>query len=152
MTHPDRDPEVLADLRFRDASERDPDRSSRVTCECTHRADAHDSTTGRCNECGCQEYERAAALTWSPPVIVERWPCTGCNALVDMPRDAIEVHERFSRQLQRRGQPPLVRRIPCERCKRREEAQEQSRPHEQRRIAGLDNERQGESPARKGRP
>jgi len=108
------DPEVLADLRRREASERDPSRS---------RSEA----------------------AWSPPAIVERWPCTGCNALVGMTRDAIELHAMFNRQLERRGERPLAKRIPCPDCKRRDEelVAAQRRPHEQREIAGLDAGRKG---------
>lgn len=112
---PDRDPEVLADLRARQASEGDRSRT---------RPDG-----------------------WVPPAIVERWPCTGCNALVDMPRGAIELHAMFNRQLARRGERPLPKRIPCPSCKARDEdlAHAQRRPHEQRTIAGLE-------PGGKGRP
>lgn len=104
------DPEVIADLRRRDASDRDRSRS------------------------------RNDPTAWVAPAIVERWPCTGCSALVDMTRDAIELHAMFNRQLERRGERALAKRIPCPDCKRRDEelvkAQQESerarrRPQEQ---------------------
>lgn len=79
--------------------------------------------------------------------VVERWPCSGCNALVDMTAFAIGLHARFSAMLVREGKPPLARRIPCAACKRADEelARAQRRPHEQQHMAGF-------APAGKGRP
>lgn len=130
------DPEVLADLRTRDASERDRTRGSLVTCACGHHVRAHDAITGRCDQCDCEDFDRGAGPSWSPPAITERWPCTGCNELVNMTADAIELHAMFSRQLERRGDRPLAKRIPCADCKRREDESEAARrrPHEQAEI------------------
>lgn len=146
MQRPD-DPEVLADLRLRDASERDRTRSSPVHCECGHHVRDHHGTSGVCmapigegEYCSCEQYSRGGGPIWSPPAIVERWPCTGCNALVEMTADAIELHAKFSDRLVRRGERPLVKRIPCASCKAREDQDElaRRRPHEQ---LALDNRR-----------
>lgn len=77
--------------------------------------------------------------------VVERWPCSGdCGAFVDITRDALEIHAMFNRQLARRGDRPLAKRIPCAACKARDEdlARAQRRPHEQQAMR-LDNERPG---------
>jgi hypothetical protein len=129
------DPEVIADLRHRDASERDHTRSALVACDdCGHHVRDHDSNVGPCSKCACTEFVRKGGpMGWRPPVIVERWPCTSCNALVDMPLDAIEQHAAFNRLLAKRGDRPLAKRIPCGDCKRREDEERVAklRPHEQ---------------------
>lgn len=117
---PGLDPEVLADLRHREDSEHDRSRSSLVSCECGHHVRSHNGN-GACDECACEEFARAAGGGWSPPAIAERWPCTGCNALVELTADAIEMHAMFNRQLARRGERPLPKRIPCPDCKRRDD-------------------------------
>lgn len=136
MRLPGLDPEVLADLRRREASERDRTRSSPVTCDCGHHVRSHDASTGRCDDCDCEEFERAAGGSWSAPAIAERWPCSGCNALVEMTSEAIELHAMFNRQLERRGERPLAKRIPCATCKRADEelVRAQRRLHEQTEI------------------
>lgn len=138
MSHQrDTDPEVLADLRHREASERDRSRSALVCCDgCKHHVRDHDSNVGPCSECDCQEFERSGGPRWSPPVIVERWPCTGCNALVEMTSEALETHAQLSSQLERMGERPLARRIPCTSCKAREDelARARRRPHEQSQL------------------
>lgn len=70
---------------------------------------------------------------WTPPVIVEHWPCKGCSVLVGMTKDAIDLHAMFNRQLERRREPPLTKRALCPDCKRRDEelVAAQRRPHEQ---------------------
>jgi hypothetical protein len=138
---PGLDPEVLADLRHREASERDRSRSSLVTCKCGHHVRSHDGTTGLCSQCACEEFERAAGGSWSPPPIVDRWPCTGCNTLVDMTSEVIEMHAMFSRQLERSGGRPLAKRIPCPDCKRRDDElrameREAKRPMQQTELPG----------------
>ena len=144
MTRPPAtDPEVLADLRFRDESEHDRTRSSLVDCDdCKHHVRDHDCNVGPCSKCECQEFVRGGGPRWAPPRIVERWPCTGCNALVEMTAEALDVFEQMNRQLVRRGERPLSRRIPCSSCKAREVEQEQARrrPHEQRLLPGADNQ------------
>ena len=144
------DPEVRADIAQRDASTRDRSRSSLVNCDdCGDHVRDHDFASGQCNApgCDCQGFVRGGGPTWSPPAIVERWPCTSCNALVDMPQDAIDVFQQMQRLCARQGQRPLPRRVPCEACKRAEALADQARrrPQEQRTIAGLE-------PGRKGRP
>lgn len=87
---PGLDPEVLADLRAREASEGDRDRS------------------------------RETALAFGDPTPVEHWPCRGCPAMVGMTRDALELHDMFNRQLWRRRQPQLPKRGLCDACRKRE--------------------------------
>jgi len=92
------DPEIVADLALRSATERDPTRTS----------DAN--------------YERAVKELLDDPVVT-RWPCRGrgCNELVDAPRSAVESMDVFNRQLERRRQP-LIRTsevLYCQRCKAR---------------------------------
>lgn len=147
---PGLDPEVRADLALRDASTRDRSRSSLVCCdECEHHVREHDMASGQClaTGCECQGFVRGGGPTWSPPAIVERWPCTGCNELVEVTQEAIDVFAQMNRQLARRGERPLVKRIPCAKCKARDEelAQAQRRPHEQRTIAGLEPGGKGRS-------
>lgn len=105
--------------------------------------------SGQClaTGCECQGFVRGGGPTWSPPAIVERWPCTGCNELVEVTQEAIDVFAQMNRQLARRGERPLVKRIPCAKCKARDEelAQAQRRPHEQRTIAGLEPGGKGRS-------
>lgn len=137
------DPEITADLRLRADSERDRTRSSLVCCdECEHHVRDHDLASGQCNAAGCEcdGFVRGGGPTWSPPAIVERWPCTGCNTLVEVTQEALDVFAQMNRQLARRGERPLAKRIPCASCRARDEelAQAQRRPHEQRTIAGLD--------------
>lgn len=141
---PGLDPEVLADLRRRDASEHDRSRSALVCCDdCRHHVRAHDPATGRCDECGCEEYVRGGGPTWSTPAIAERWPCTGCNALVEMTPEALDVWGQMNRQLAGRGQRPLPRRIPCASCKAKddERGQAQRRPMKQTEMPGANSAR-----------
>jgi hypothetical protein len=143
---PGLDPEVLADLRARDASERDRTRSALVCCDrCEHHVRDHDQASGACDVhgCECQEFERGGGPTWSPPAIVERWPCTGCNTLVEVTQEAIDLHAMFNRQLARQGKQPLARRIPCAACKARDEelAQAQRRPMKQIEMPGTSSAR-----------
>ncbi len=146
---PELDPEVLADLRARDASERDRSRVSPVLCECGHHVRDHHATTGVCmhptgdDYCRCEQFARAGGPSWSPPVIAERWPCSGCGALVDVTAEAIELHATFNRQLAKRGERPLAKRIPCGDCKRREDEERAARmrPHEQTELAAVNEQR-----------
>jgi hypothetical protein len=89
---------------------------------------------------GREDTEYDPTRLFGAPVIVERWVCTDCSALVEMTREAIDLHAMFNRQLAARGERPLAKRIPCARCKARGEELERARrrPHEQRAIP-LDN-------------
>lgn len=104
MTRFPDDPEVLADLRRREASDGDRGRSR--------------------NDPGA----------WRPPAVVEQWPCGGCGQLVGMTRDAIDTWAMFNRQLQARRDRPLPKRGQCPACKRRDDelaqAQRRQRPDE----------------------
>lgn len=104
----DLDPEVLADQRKRNAvSDRDRD----------------DATP--------------AARPFGSPEPVERWPCSGCGVMVDIPAAALQMHAICNRKLAARGDRTLEKRGQCEACKRREVELEQARrrPHEQRELA-----------------
>ena len=136
---PGLDPEVLADLRFRDASQRDRTRSALTDCDdCGDHVKLHDCNVGPCSApgCECQEFIRGGGPRWSPPVIAERWPCSNCGALVDITPEAIETHAKLSAELVRNGERPLAKRIPCSKCKALEhEARIAARqPHEQREM------------------
>ncbi len=104
--HPGLSPEELADLRKREASERDTTRTRNT--------------------------ERA----FGEPTIVEHWPCGGCGAMVGMTRDAIDLHAIFNRELVKRREQPLSKRSQCTACKQRDEKLESARrqPHEQREM------------------
>lgn len=86
----DEDPEVVADLRLRAATERDSTRT------------------------------RPTKQGWSPPAIVDRWPCkTGCGAMVDVPIDAVQALDVFNAQLKRQRERPIApsQVMVCEKCK-----------------------------------
>jgi hypothetical protein len=95
MTRPfDTDPEVLADLRHREASERDRSRS------------------------------RNDPAAWTPPAIVEHWPCrTGCGAMVGVSQDAVDSRNMFNDRLARRREPAIQRNevVRCGACTKRDE-------------------------------
>lgn len=103
---PGLDPEVLADLREREASEGDRGRS------------------------------RETALAFGDPTPVEHWPCRGCGVLVGIPQAALDAHAAMDRLARRRDGRPLAKTIPCDECKRKDDELEQARrrPHEQRKI------------------
>ena len=107
---PGLDPEGLADLRRREASEGDRTRT------------------------------RETAQAFGDPAPVEHWPCRGCGTLVGIPQAALDAFEALDRIARKRDGRPLARTIPCEACKRKDDAlvQAQRRPHEQRTIAGLE--------------
>jgi hypothetical protein len=86
---------------------------------------------------GREDLEGGPAMRVSPTV--ERWPCSSCNELVDMTREALDVHKSFNAVLERRGERPLPKRIPCAACKALDEERERERrrPHEQQRMAGV---------------
>ncbi len=75
------DPEVLADLELRSATERDKTRS-------------------RGN----------GVYSWQRPVIVARWPCRNvkCRAPVDVTQDAIDHLAMCNRWLAQRNEPPIA--------------------------------------------
>lgn len=75
----DPDPEVIADLQLRAASERDRNR------------------------------ERPESYAWSPPKIVGQWKCRNpqCSGLADVPEIAMERWLAFSEQLRARGETTL---------------------------------------------
>lgn len=83
------DPEVLADLRTRESSERDSSRS------------------------------REARYDWRPAAIVEHWRCKGCGALVGVTRQAVETREVFNARLKSRGEAELAKDkiVFCPSCK-----------------------------------
>lgn len=86
----DEDPEVVADIRLRAATEHDGTRT------------------------------RPSKLAWSPPAIVDRWPCkTGCGAMVDVPIDAVHALEVFNAQLKRQRERPIApsQIMVCAKCK-----------------------------------
>jgi hypothetical protein len=123
------DPEVRVDLALRDRTARA--RSDRRGPAGLDRGQDPDGLSP----------EIAQLYASTPDPIVERWPCIeGCGALVDMTAAAIERHTKFSERLERRGERPLVRRVPCAGCMARadERRQAQRWPHEQRTIAGLE--------------
>lgn len=107
------DPEVLADLRRREASERDPSRARRDPTD------------------------------WTPPVIVEHWPCRGgCGQMVGVTREAIDALATGNALLAKRREPPISKAkvVWCPDCKRRDDelaamereaAAAKRRPHEQ---------------------
>ena len=86
----EQDPEVLADLRLRASS-------------------MHDRTRAR-----------PTKSAWSPPAIVDRWPCkTGCGAMVDVPIDAVQALDVFNAQLKRQREKPIApsQVMVCDKCK-----------------------------------
>lgn len=155
------DPEIRADLAFRDASERDRTRTSLVHCdECRHHVKAHDLASGQCNApgCECQEFQRGGGPTWSPSRIVERQPCAmGCGAIVDVLEAALDAYEAVNVLLRKRGQPvPKAKAFICDACKRRDDDLVQGqreverarrRPHHQTAMTGFERPE-----AAKGRP
>jgi len=120
---PGLDPEVLADLRFRDDSERDRTRSSLVCCDdCKHHVRDHDCSVGPCRKCECQEFVRGGGPSWSPPAIVEHWPCRGgCNAMVGVTREAVDARNAGNAMLARRREKPIGRHevVWCDDCNSR---------------------------------
>lgn len=119
------DPEVLADLRLRESSERDRTRSSLVTCECGHHVRSHPGG-GCCEECGCDEYARAAK-PWNPfavedDAIVEHWPCRGgCNTMIGVTAATVENLALANRKLAARREVPIGKHQVCPDCKCRDE-------------------------------
>lgn len=103
---PGLDPEVLADLRAREASESDRDRS------------------------------RETAQPFGDSLPVEHWPCRGCGTLVGIPQAALDAHAAMDRLARKRDGRPLAKTIPCEACKRKDDEliAAQRRPHEQTKI------------------
>jgi hypothetical protein len=86
----EQDPEALADLRLRAAS-------------------MHDHTR-----------TRPTKHAWTPPAIVDRWPCkTGCGLMVDVPIDAVQALEVFNAQLKRQRERPIAQNqiMLCDKCK-----------------------------------
>lgn len=91
---PGLDPEVIDDLRRREASERDPSRS------------------------------RRDPSAWTPPEIVEHWPCRGgCGQLVGVTREAVEAREGANRRLAARREQPIAKDkiMWCPACKKRDD-------------------------------
>jgi hypothetical protein len=89
---PGLDPEVLADLRRREESERDPSRS------------------------------RTDPTSWTPPAIVEHWPCRGgCNTMVGVTREAVDARNAGNAMLARRREKPIGRHevVWCDDCNSR---------------------------------
>jgi hypothetical protein len=120
---PGLDPEILADLRAREQSVDDRARHRRVR----------------------NPWADAARV-----VFVEHWPCAkGCGAMVGITQEAVTALTILNGQLAVERQRPIAKAqaVPCEVCKRADDAAEQARrrPHEQRTIAGLE-------PGGKGRP
>ena len=117
MTHyPGLDPEVLADLRARERAGDDRTRSRRAR----------------------NPWADAARVEF-----VEHWPCAkGCGAKVGITAETAEAFAIMNAHAVTTGQRPIakVNAIPCETCKRADDAAEQARrrPHEQRTIAGLE--------------
>lgn len=105
------DPEVVADLKLRAATERERGK---------HR-------------------DADRSLDWSPPVIVGAWPCRFCSVLVDVPEETMSRWSTFNTHLRSRGEPPLDYRkvLVCAECDndrrmrsgdvRRQEADEMAR-------------------------
>lgn len=94
MRPPGLDPEVLADLRAREASERDPTRS------------------------------RSDPTAWTAPAIVEHWPCRGgCGAMIGVTREAVEALASSNAMLARRRDQPIAKSkvMWCPECKRRDD-------------------------------
>lgn len=127
---PGLDPEVLEDLRRREASTSEGNRARRTR----------------------NPWADAATVE-----IVERWPCKDCGAMVGVTQEAITAFAVMNAHLVTSGQRPIdkSKAIPCARCKRtdderRSRAPASSRPAQQQ-IAGLDAKRPSEMPARKGR-
>ena len=87
------DPEVVADLKLREATLRDPTRTRR------------DPTT-----------------RWDPPKIIGQWPCRNqaCRKPVDVTADAVEYFDMFNRMLAARGELPLESSltVACTECRR----------------------------------
>lgn len=121
---PGLDPEVIADLRRREATEGDRDRT------------------------------RSAALAFGDPLPVEHWPCRGgCGRMVGVPQAAIDVFAMMQQRAGGTlSKAKVMWCQECKR-RDDELAQAQRRPHEQQQIAGLDTERpSGMRQAGKGRP
>lgn len=86
------DPEVLADMRLRDSSERDPTR-----------------TRG------------AGVYDWKPAILVEQWPCRSgsCGNTVGATLDDLQRRDQMNRELYRRGQSDIAKdkSMFCESCR-----------------------------------
>lgn len=87
------DPEVIADLQLRAASERDSSRS------------------------------RGAEYTWTKPVMVENWKCrsSSCENVVGVTDAAVEAKATWDRMLHRKMEASLVKStiVFCDACKAR---------------------------------
>lgn len=89
----DEDPEVVADLQLRAATERDRTRTRGV-----------------------------GAYDWQAPTAVTRWPCRGgCQALIDVTDEATHALDVYNRELARRGEALLdtSRTAFCNACRER---------------------------------
>lgn len=116
---PGLDPEVLADLRRREASERDPSRT------------------------------RSDPSAWTEPAIVEHWPCRkGCGAMVGVTREAVDTLATANRMLASRREQPIAKAkvMWCPECKARDD--ELARMETAARRPMKQTEMPGTSPAR----
>jgi hypothetical protein len=119
---PGLDPEVLADLRLREQSERDPSRS------------------------------RVDPTAWTEPAIVEHWPCRGgCGTMVGVTREAIDALASSNAMLARRREAPIAKTkvVWCPPCKRRDD--ELAAMQREARRPMRQTEPPGTSPARSKR-
>jgi hypothetical protein len=94
MRLPGLDPEVLADLRRREASERDPSRS------------------------------RETSQAFGVATVVEHWPCRGgCNMMVGVTQAAVDAFATLNAQLVRRREQPMAKGkvVWCPACKLRDD-------------------------------
>lgn len=124
---PGLDPEVLEDLRRREASTGEGNRTRRAR----------------------NPWADAATVE-----IVQHWPCKRCSELVGVTQEAVTALAILNGQLAVSGRPliPTGETIACDTCKRADDEREakRRRPHAQRQIAGFERP-SGMRPARKGR-
>lgn len=114
MRIPGLDPEVLADLRARERSERDPSRTS----------------------------SHSDPYAWTEPAIVEHWPCRGgCGAMIGVTREAVDALATSNAMLAKKREAPIAKGkvVWCPDCKRADDelAAAQRRPHKQTEMAGV---------------
>jgi hypothetical protein len=101
------DPEVLADLRLREATLRDPTRT-----------------------------KRDQAVRWDPPEVVTTWPCRNkaCQWPVDVTQSAIDSFNLFNAILVKRGEPALstTEIVVCDECRKKLEQHKAGLNYERR--------------------
>lgn len=106
------DPEVLADLARRNASERERP--------------------------GDRKAVGANGKAWAPPVFVDHWPCRGgCSTMIGVTRDDVEIFQAMNRKLVATRQEPVPKSkvMWCPDCKRRDDELAQMERETKRRPA-----------------